>query len=153
MHAALAAAATLVALAFGAATFFNAFDAHDNAVAVHRFVEERTGNVDVAAGVERPFGRDESIAGWMRLQPADIQIHLFGQTESMAAELNELARGDQRFDVALERRAVVARNLEQLKEFPHGSGMVDTLAHQREHLITGKHMVLSYARCSVRNGI
>src|SRR2546425_7296256 len=84
--------------AFSASTFFNTFDAHDDAVAVHRFVEKRTGNVDVAAGVERPFWRDKSITGRMRLQPADIQIHLFGQTESMAAKVNELARSDKRLD-------------------------------------------------------
>ena len=100
------------------------------------------GDIDVAAGLERPFGDDEAIAGRMRLQPADVEVHLLGQPESMTADLNELAGGDERLDVPLERRAVVARNLEQLKEFPHAGGMVDTLAHEREHLITRKHLNL-----------
>ena len=78
----------------------------------------------------------------MRLQPADIQVHFFGQAEAVATDLNEVAGGDERFDVAFECSAVVARNLEHLEELAHAGGMVDALAHQREHLITRKHRIL-----------
>ena len=45
--------------------------------------------------VERTLGRDEAVAGRMRLQPADVEVHLFGQAEAMAANLNEIAGGDE----------------------------------------------------------
>ena len=76
---------------FDAAAFLHALDARDDAVAVHRFVEMRTGDVDVAAGVELTLGRDEAVAGRMRLQPADVEVHLLGQSESLASNLNEIA--------------------------------------------------------------
>ncbi len=54
----------------------------------------------------------------------------------MTSNLNEIARRDERFDVPLERRALVARHFENLEQLPHAGGMVHPLAHQREHLIT-----------------
>ena len=68
---------------------------------------------------ERTLGRDESVAGRVRLQAADVQVHLLGQTEAVPANLNEIAGGDERLDVALERRAIVARNLQNLQELAH----------------------------------
>src|ERR1044071_4235320 len=53
----------------------------------------------------------------------------------MPANLNQFTRGDERFDVAFERRAVVARNLEDLEQFAHRGGMVNPLAHEREDLL------------------
>ena len=114
--------------------------ARDDSVAVHGFVEIRPGDVDVAARLERTFGNDEAVAGRMCLQPAGVQIHLFREAEPVAADLNEIAGGDERFDVALERRAFVARNLEQLKKLPHAGGMVYAITHEREHLVTSKHI-------------
>ena len=72
---------------FGAPAFLDALDADDDAVAVHRFVEVRARNVDVTAGVELTLGGDEAVAGRMRLQPADIQVHLLGQAEPVTANL------------------------------------------------------------------
>ena len=71
----------------------------------------------------------------MRLQPADIQVHLFGQAEALAADLDEIAGGDEGVDVALERGALVARHFEQLEQLADAGGMVHPLAHQREDLI------------------
>ena len=71
----------------------------------------------------------------MRLQPADVEVHLLGQAEALPANLDEIARRDERLEVALERRALVARNLEQLQQLAHAGGMVHPLAHQRENLI------------------
>ena len=70
----------------------------------------------------------------MRLQAADVEIHLLGQAEAVPANLNQVAGGDERLDVALERGALVARNLEDLKELAHGGGMMHPLAHEREDL-------------------
>ena len=47
----------------GTASLLDPLDAHDHAIAVHRFVHQRTGNVDVAARFERAFGRNESVSG------------------------------------------------------------------------------------------
>ena len=118
---------------FGAAAVLDALDADDDAVAVHRFVEVRAGNVDVAAaGSSGRSGVDEPVAGRVRLQPADVEIHLLGQAEALAADLNEIAGRDERLDVPLERRALVARDLEKLQQLAHAGGMVHPLAHQRE---------------------
>ena len=120
---------------FGAPAVLDALDAHDDAIALHRFVEVRARDVDVAAGrFERPFGRDEAVAGRMRLQPADVQIHLFRQAEAMPADLDEVAGADERLDVPLERGPLVARHLENLQQFAHAGGMVHPLAHERENL-------------------
>ena len=53
----------------------------------------------------------------------------------MTANLNEIAGGDERLDVALERRALVARNFEHLQQLAHAGGMVHPLAHEREDVI------------------
>ena len=121
---------------FGAAAVLDALDADHDAVAVHRLVEMRVGNVDVAAaGFERPLRRHEPVARRVRLQAADVEVHLLGQTETIASNLNEVARGDERFDVPLERRAVVLRHFEYLQQLAHAGGMMHPLAHEREHLI------------------
>jgi hypothetical protein len=102
-------------LALGASALLDAFDSHDDAIAVHCFVEMLVGNVNVAAGgFERTFGRHEAVAGRVRLEAADVEVHLLGQTETIAPNLNELARGNERLDVPLERRLVVLRHLEHL---------------------------------------
>ena len=85
--------------------FLDPFDARDDAIAVHRLVQMRTGDVDVAAArIERPLGNDEAVACRVRLQASDVKVHLLGQAESMPADLNQVAGCDQRLDVALERR-------------------------------------------------
>ena len=132
--------------AFGAASVFDAFDAGDDAVAVHRLVEMRAGHVDVAARVKRTLGDDEAVAAGMRLQTADVQVHLLGQTEAVSTNLNEIAGGDERFEMAFERRAIFAGNLENLKELAHAGRVMHPVAHQRENLITGEHMRLQYYR-------
>src|SRR5439155_11359068 len=123
----------------GAAAFLDSLDADDHAVAVHRFVEVWPGDVDVAARIERALGGDEAVSGRMRLQPADVEIHLLGQAETVPANLNEIARRDERFDVSFERSALVARNTENLEQLAHGGGMMYPLAHEGEHLVASKH--------------
>ncbi len=72
----------------------------------------------------------------MRLQPADMEIHLLGEAEAMAANLDELAGLDQRVEMPLERRPFLAGHFEQLQELANAGGMVHPLAHQRENLVT-----------------
>ncbi len=100
---------------FGATAVLDALDPDDDAVAVHRVVEVSVADVDVAAaGVERPLRGDEAVARRMRLQPADIEVHFFGQAEALPANMNEVARRDERLDMTLERRLVVLRHFENL---------------------------------------
>ena len=116
--------------------FLDALDTHHDAVAVNRFVQMKTGDVDVSAvGLERPVRRHEAVAGRMRLEPADVEVHLLGQAEPLAADLHEIAGGDQRFDVTFERGALLARDLEDLQQLAHAGGMMNPLAHQLEDLI------------------
>ncbi len=100
--------------AFDPAVFLDALDAHDHAIAVHRFVEVRAGHVDVAAVSDRALGHDEAVARRMRFEAPDVQVHFFGQPEALAANLNEFARGDERLEMTPERGALFARNFEQL---------------------------------------
>ena len=86
-----------------------------------------------------PLRHDEAVAARMRLQAADVEIHLLGQAEALAADLDEIAGRDERFEVPLERRPLVARDLEELQELAHAGRMVHAFAHQRENLITRKH--------------
>ena len=71
----------------------------------------------------------------MRLQAADVQIHLLRQAEAMTADLYQVAGADERLDVPSEGGALFARNLENLKELADGRGMMHTLAHQREQVV------------------
>jgi hypothetical protein len=72
----------------------------------------------------------------MRFEGPDVEIHLLGKTESLAAYLNQLARGDERFEVAFERDALFARNLEQLEKLARSRRMMDAFAHLREDVFT-----------------
>src|SRR4029078_2196170 len=132
-----------------AATFLDALDADDDAIAVHCVVQHRTRDGDVASRLDRARGRDEPVAGRMRLQPSNEQIHLLGQSEAVPADLYEIAGRDEVLDVALERGAVVATDFENLQELARTCGMVDPLAHHREHLVSGEHCVdYTYERSS-----
>ena len=70
-------------------------DADDHAVAMHGFIEVGAWNVDVAAALDVTLGNDEAIAGGMRLQTSDVEVHLLGQTVTLPANLNQVAVGDQ----------------------------------------------------------
>ena len=48
-------------------------------------------------------GDDEAVAGRVRLQPADDEVHPVGQAEAVAADLEEIAVGDQRLQEPPER--------------------------------------------------
>ena len=91
---------------------------------------------DTGSGrLERTLRRDEAIPCRICLQAADVEVHLFGQPESIPSNLNELAGSDERFDVPFERRLVVLGHFEHLQQLAHAGGMMHPLAHEREHLI------------------
>ena len=71
------------------------------------------------------------------LQPADVQVHLFGQPEALPAELNQSPEATS--DLRCRLNPLVARDLEDLQEFPHCGGVVHALAHERENLIARGH--------------
>src|SRR6185369_11883868 len=89
--------------AFDTAVVFHAFDADDDAVAVHGFVQVGGADEDVAAGFDIAFWRDEPVAGWMRLQAANVEVHLLGQSEALTANLDEFAVGHEALQMAPER--------------------------------------------------
>jgi hypothetical protein len=70
---------------------------------VHGFGEVGGGNVDVLSfAVGRVFGHDKTKAAGIGLQPADDEVHLLWQPEAVAADLQQLAAGHQRFQLSLE---------------------------------------------------
>ena len=85
-------------------------NARDDAIAVHGFGQIRGSNIDVAAllaGRIRVFGHHESKTRGIRLQPANHQIHLLGNTKTIAANLQERSIADERSKLALEMCALV----------------------------------------------
>jgi len=87
------------------------------------------------AVADRALRVAEPVAARVRLQPARVQVHLFGQAEAVTADLNQVARGDELFDVTLEGGAVVTGNLENLEEFAHAGRVMNPFAHEHENLI------------------
>ena len=67
-----------------------------------------------------------------------------GRSEAVAADLNEIAGRDQRFDVALEADTFIARYFQKLQELASAGGMVHPLAHRGENVITRKHRNSGY---------
>ena len=70
---------------------------------------------------------------------AHDEIHLVGQAETVAANLQQLAGGDQRLQLALERGALLARNPEDLGELASGCGMMNAVADQLKELKNRDH--------------
>src|SRR5262245_33311328 len=124
---------------FEAATFLDSLDAGDHPIAMHRFAEMWGGDVNVAASVERPLGYHEPIAGRVRFERSDIQVHFFRKAEPLAANLDEVAGADQRLEVAPERHTLLTRDLEQLLQFARTGGVMYAFAHLSEDLFTRQH--------------
>ena len=70
---------------FGAAVLAVALDAHDDAIAVQRFLQIVRGDVDVARQpFDRALGRDEAEAGRVAVELADDEVHPIGQPVAIA---------------------------------------------------------------------
>src|SRR5262249_30813295 len=120
-------------------SFLDPLQAHDNTIPVHRFVEHRAGDVDVSSNVERTLRGDESVARWVRLQPAHVEVHLLGQAESLPPNLDEIAGLNEPPQMTFERGAFFTRDLQELKQLSGAGGMMHVLAHQREKVFAGNH--------------
>jgi hypothetical protein len=64
------------------------------------------------------------------------QIHLLGQTESIATNLQELAGGRQVFELALERRPLLARDAQELNDLASGGRVMDRLANALKEIVS-----------------
>ena len=122
-------------------------DSRDNPIAVHRLVDLRRGNVNVLSlassavavmrapsGVEG-LGGNEPIAGGVDREPADHEVHLFGQTEAIAADPQQIARRDEVLELAFERRHFFARNTKRACQFASRGRMMDVLANQTKKIV------------------
>ena len=81
------------------------------------------------------FRLDESKAARVGRDAADDEIHPVGQTETVPANLDESARGHERPQPALERRAFLARDAKDLQQFLDGGGVIDPVADEPEHFL------------------
>ena len=75
---------------------------------------------------------DEREAARIGRDAADDEVHPVRQAEPVAANLDELAGGDQGAEPPLERRPLLARNLEELQEFLGRRRMIHPVADQLE---------------------
>jgi hypothetical protein len=60
------------------------------------------------------------------------KVHLLCHTETIAANLQELAGGDQRLEVPLEAVALFPRHAQQLRELARRSGVMDSVLDEAE---------------------
>jgi hypothetical protein len=71
----------------------------------------------------------------VHLQPADDDVHPVREAEPVAADLEQLAVGDERLQQPPKRRAVLARDLEQLNQLARACRMVRALAQALQNLV------------------
>ena len=115
-------------------------DAHHHPVSMHGFGEVARRNVDVLpVAWLRVLRHHKPEAPGVCLELAHHQVHLVRQPEPVAANLEQFAVGDERLEVALEGHALVARELEQLRQFTRGRGMVHLLANEAEDVGARNH--------------
>src|ERR1041385_3094540 len=94
-----------------------AFDARDDAIAVHGFGEIGGGDVDVAPlALDGMLRHDEAEAARIGVHPADDEIHLFRYAEAVAADLKQVTAAGERFELSLETRALLAGHTQDLRE-------------------------------------
>ena len=68
-------------------------------------------------------------------EPADDEIHLLGQAEAVAANLQQIARGHERLQLTLEGGALLARHAQQLDQLACGRGVMDRLANAVKKIV------------------
>ena len=109
-------------------------DARDDTIAVQRFLDVRRARCTDRARRRRRARRSRSPRG-VHLQPADDDVHPVREAEAVAADLEQLAVGDERLQQPPERRAVLARHLEQLDQLARARRMVRALAQAIQDLV------------------
>ena len=75
------------------------------------------------------LGHDEAEPAGVRREPPDDEVHLLGQAEAIAADLQQFAGGDQRLQLPLEAGALLAGHAQHLHQLARGGGMMDVLAN------------------------
>ncbi len=125
---------------FGAAAVAPMLDAHDDAVAVHGLVEIVARDEDALGRVGRigraRLGIDKRKSARIRGHSPDDEIHPIGQTEPLAADLDERTGLRQAIaQRALERGPFVARDAKAVKEFFDRGWMIDPVANERENFV------------------
>ena len=81
-----------------------------------------------------PSRDDEAEAARIGGELPDDEIHLLGQTEPIAADLQQIAGGDKRLQLALEGGALLARYAKQLCQLARGGRVMDRLANALEQV-------------------
>ena len=109
-----------------------ALDASHDAIAMHGLGQVRGGNVNVIVSL---LGDDKAKAARIGGELPDDEIHLLGQTEPIAADLQQIARGDHALQLTLEAGALFARYAKQLYQLPRGGRVMDRLANALEQIL------------------
>ncbi len=110
-----------------------AFHSRDDPIAVHRFGKIRGCDVDVA-GVS-VLRHDKAEAAGVGGQSPDDEIHLLGQSEAIAANLQQIARRDECLELSLEAGAFFARHAQYLHQLASGGRMMDRLTNAVEEIL------------------
>ena len=85
------------------------------------------------------LGHHESKTTGIGLQATDDEIHLLGQPESVAADLQEHAVADECLQLTLEAAALVARHAEELRKLACVGRMMNFVANESENVVAGMH--------------
>jgi hypothetical protein len=70
---------------------------------------------------------DEAESSRMRREAAHDEVHLFGQAETLSADLQQRPAGNEHFQLACERLALLAWHTEDLRELTRGGRMADAI--------------------------
>jgi len=112
------------------------FDTSDDAVAVERFGQVGRGNVEM--GLIGHIGDDEPETARMGFQPADHDVHAVGKAEAVAPDLDQIAGGDECFEMPAERGSILPRHAEHLQQLLNCRRMIRALPNERQHLVAGE---------------
>jgi hypothetical protein len=85
------------------------------------------------------FRNDEAEPARIGVKPSDDEVHLLGEPKTIAANLEEHAFAGERFQLPLERRAILAWNAEELGELTGAGRMMDFVADESEQFVAGRH--------------
>jgi hypothetical protein len=72
---------------------------------------------------------DKTEPARVRRESSDDEVHLFGQSVSIAADLEEFTRSYERFQLSSETCALIARDAQHPHQIPHCCGMMGVLAY------------------------
>jgi hypothetical protein len=126
----------------------HALHAGHHPVAVQGLLQVDGGDVDVALAFPAPLGHHEPVAGGVAGEPAHDEVHLRGQADPRAPDLDQLPVLDEPSQDALQLAAAGGIEGQALHQLAHGDGL-SFLAEQIEDAVVqvGHHILIL-----VRNG-